>query len=132
VAARNDTADAELLWDDWRTCLVKRGVPGDGVGVTHGQSHLHWQRAGDGMLVLNLEDVERDYDESVTAFVAALERDSERRAVALRRVDEKPIHFEVRDVQIGGAASVSATGTTISVSYTVEIPPRDDPSQDEL
>jgi hypothetical protein len=88
---------------------------------------LHWKRTTDGLLVLNLEDMEVDFEASVDAFIEALERDGSRRSIALDRVQKKPIQFEVRDVQIGGAASVSATGTTFSVSYSVEPPLRDEP-----
>jgi hypothetical protein len=127
---RNNESDARLLWTDWRTSLVKYRSPGPGVSVTHGQPHLHWQRSSDGQLLLNLEDMERDYEASVHAFIEALGADSDRRAIALDRVTRNPIRYEVRDVRIGDratSASVTHTGTSMSVTWTGPVPPREPP-----
>ncbi len=57
---RNDPQDGRLLFDDWRTSLLKDNTPGPRIPITHGQSHLHWQRDAGGRLCINLEDMWND------------------------------------------------------------------------
>src|SRR5947208_2407136 len=50
--------DARLLWNEWRTPLLKHETPGHGVSMTHGQPFVHWQRDQEtGDLCINLESM---------------------------------------------------------------------------
>jgi hypothetical protein len=84
-SGRNGEAEANLLWIEWRTSLLKNDAPGPSIAITHGQSHIHWTRDRSGVLAINLEDMWADYQASVDAFTTLLESDDERRGVVLAR-----------------------------------------------
>lgn len=87
---RNDPGDALRLWDEWRCTLLKDERPV--IPISHGQSHAHWLRDGDGRPFLNLEDLWADYEHSVEGFIAHLREDTDRRRCALDRWRERAWH----------------------------------------
>jgi hypothetical protein len=84
-AGRNYHDDANALWTDWRTRLLKTGSPGPRIGATHGQAAAHWYREPDGRLSINLEDMWVDFEASVDHFMAELGESPSRREVVLSR-----------------------------------------------
>ncbi len=82
-------ADAKLLWDDWRTTLLKDESPGGQVAVTHLSPNAHWGRTSNGQLVIDLESMWDDFAASVESFVGSLCADPERRTIALHRFRER-------------------------------------------
>lgn len=107
-AGHNDEADARLLFDGWRTSLLKDDRPV--VPITHGQSEAHWVRE-DGRPCLNLEDAQADYEYSVERFIEHLQANPERRRIALDRMRESS--WEVRNL------SALASATTVAGSFTI-------------
>jgi hypothetical protein len=103
---RNDESSARLLWEDWRTCIVKIPAPGNRVLVTHGQSHVHWKHDKLGRLILNLEDLWADFAYSVDRFVAELRTNVERRAVALSRLRR----LTVETIEVAPTITAAASG----------------------
>ena len=59
---RNARSDADFLWTEWRTRLVKHESP---RGITHGQSHAHWLPLPEGGFCVNLESMWDDFEYSV-------------------------------------------------------------------
>jgi hypothetical protein len=120
---------ARLLWRAWRVPLLKDETPGAGVAISHGQPHMHWRMTASHGLYLNLESLWHDYVQSVDHFVAMLDRDDERRAVALERW--RGLQWSVQQVTVptmlptalptplaysASAASVSTSGTVLKRS----------------
>jgi hypothetical protein len=83
---RNAASDADFLWKNWRTRLLKHESP---VGITHGQESLHWYPLPDGGFCVDLESMWDDFEYSVDRFLAALSADERRRAEVLRRWRER-------------------------------------------
>jgi hypothetical protein len=102
--------DAQMLWEDWRVGMLKWETPKRRVTVTHGQPHLHWVREPDGTLCVDLESMWDDYEAMVASFLTLVERDPQRRAVAVWRWHER--RWSVRRL------SVSTPHLAISASYS--------------
>jgi len=64
---RNSAEDADWLWSEWRTRLLKHESP---RGITHGKRSAHWQSLPEGGFVVDLESMWSDFRHSVNAFVA--------------------------------------------------------------
>lgn len=95
-AGHNSHADAQYLWREWRTRLLKHESP---RGITHGQPHAHWLRLPEGGICIDLESMWDDFEHSVEAFVRALKADEPQRAAAMQRwrdrawtIRELPLH----------------------------------------
>jgi hypothetical protein len=116
---RNGSSDAELLWKEWRTHLLKQDSPGPMVPITHGKPHLHWQRDSAGRLCIDLETMWDDYAQSVEHLVGYLQVTPERREVALTRLKESTWAVQFFTVS---NESVPVTGATAMASATVGPP----------
>jgi hypothetical protein len=121
---RNSEHDAKLLWTDWRTDLLKKQAPGQGIVITHGQSHVHWRRDEHTRLCLNLEDLWSDFESSVEAFVDYLRRSPERRSVALKRARESSVAvieftttIPAASAPASGCAPLAQVATGSAVAY---------------
>jgi hypothetical protein len=87
---RNHAADARLLFDDWRTSLIKNGAPGERVVVCHGrQLNSHWVWDRHDRLSIDLESMWDDFERSLGEFEKYLREDPTRRAIALDRFRKK-------------------------------------------
>lgn len=79
---------ADLLWSRWRKPLLRNEPAGPGVIVTHGRPEAHWQLGvlaeGKG-LVIDLESMWDDFEQSVESFVAACRSDERLAGRAVRR-----------------------------------------------
>jgi hypothetical protein len=118
-AGKNGNADAELLWKQWRTGLLKSDAPGPALLVTHGQAHAHWQRETQGRLVIDLESMWGDFESSVDQFIGSLRHDPQRREIALKRREKQ--RWAVETVQFGSLSTseLPVTGATALGSATV-------------
>jgi hypothetical protein len=87
-AGRNSAADAQFLWEKWRTGLLKDESP---RAITHGQSGAHWLPLPGGGFCVNLESMWDDFEHSVSRFVQALQADAAdaHRRIVLRRFAER-------------------------------------------
>jgi hypothetical protein len=83
---RNSKEDAEWLWREWRTRLLKIESP---RGIAHGNAFAHWCPLPEGGVVVNLESMWSDFSVSVDHFVAELRQDASRRNVVLERFRER-------------------------------------------
>jgi hypothetical protein len=118
-AGRNGNAEAELLWKEWRTSLLKSGAPGTAILVTHGQPHAHWQRDTQGRLIINLESMWGDFESSVDQFISSIRNDPQRREIALKRREKQ--RWAVESVQFVSLSTseLPVTGATALGSATV-------------
>ena len=100
-AGRNGEGDAQLLWDDWRTGLVKDRAPEGGVSITHGHPEQHWKLDGYGALCIDLESMWVDFEYSVNRFVEALEGSKRHAEIVVARyrkdVDGTSVHVASTD-----------------------------------
>jgi hypothetical protein len=84
---------AELLWECWRLPLVKDQSTGPGVLLAHGHPDAHWLEAREGGrprgLVVNLENMWDDYEESVRHFIDSCRADHHRAKITLQRWAER-------------------------------------------
>lgn len=108
----------KLLWDEWRTPLLKDEVPGGSVLVSHGQPDPHWQLVLPGRrLFINLESMWDDYEESVRRLVAAAEIMPVLRKRLVSRYAERQwrvetVSYVVRDAyKMAAASAASATAS---------------------
>jgi hypothetical protein len=83
---RNSPDDADYLWREWRTRMLKHESP---RGITHGQSHGHWCPLPGGGFCVNLESMWDDFEDSVGRFIQALEANAPRGELALKRWRER-------------------------------------------
>ncbi|MEX2644660.1 MAG: hypothetical protein WD249_00190 [Gaiellaceae bacterium] len=122
-------SDADLLWTDWRVTLVKDETPASGVTVAHGEPHVHWHREPTGTLCVNLESMWDDFERSVESFLSLLQRDAERRKVAVQRWQSRswtvrPLAF----APVSGDLVRFTTSAAHSVTATaIGPPPSNDP-----
>jgi hypothetical protein len=96
---------ARLLWARWRKPLLANEPPGPGVIVTHGRPDAHWQHALVGQrpaLVVDLESMWDDFEQSVESFLDACRGDEQCAAQALRRCSRRP---QVVSAALAGAGS---------------------------
>jgi len=106
---------ARRLWEDWRGRLVKDEFPGEGVAVSHGQPHAHWQIVDPGQrLFLDLESLADDFERSVGSFVGLLGRDATRRARTLekwqrRQWSVQQVTFVTEQIQPRGVLTTAST-----------------------
>jgi hypothetical protein len=116
---------AKLLWTDWRCRLLKDTTPGGNVVLAHGSARVHWTRDARGRLLIDLESMWDDFEQSVDNFIATLAADQRRRKVVLARFRDRVWtveHFEpvgyagfssaLADAGLantGGATAVSAS-----------------------
>ena len=120
---RNDPADARILFDDWRTSLIKKGAPGERVVVTHGQGFVHWTRDARDRLCIDLESMWDDFEYSLGEFIEYLRDTPDRRAIVLDRAKKATWmvqQFTPRNID----ALVSATvmdARTVSASASSSI-----------
>jgi hypothetical protein len=112
----NDASEARLLFDEWRTSLLKDDAPGPRVPITHGQSDAHRVRDPDGRLCLNLEDMWAEFERSVDHFIAYLRTTPLRRETVLKRWREK--FWTVQPFGLSATASATAVTTTVAVTGT--------------
>jgi hypothetical protein len=115
---RNGDAEAELLWKQWRTAMLKIGAPGPRVLVTHGQAHAHWQRDTNDRLVVDLESMWSDFEWSVDHFITSLRGDIARREVALKRRAKQRWEVEMVSFASMDATSLPVSGATAVGSAT--------------
>jgi hypothetical protein len=87
VAAPEAKTNAQLLWDEWRTSLVKEDSPGVGIAITHGQPEIHWKSDQTLGLCLDLESMWADFDASVDHLPIGV---SEAASAAASPPDEPP------------------------------------------
>jgi hypothetical protein len=73
---------AGLLWVRWRIALLKDAYPGPGVAISHGQAHGHWHVVDPGGLLINLESMWDDYEQSIDSMIRTLAADDAPRGVA--------------------------------------------------
>lgn len=117
--SRNGKVDANVLWTDWRTSLLKDGAPGPTILITHGQPAIHWQRDSHGRLCIDLESMWADFAASVDAFLHALDSSPDRRAVVLTRAARSQVTVEVVDFAgVGAPVSGWAPGVSIKPPMT--------------
>jgi hypothetical protein len=101
-------SDAELLWTDWRTRLLKDETPGSGVVITHGQGFAHWKRVEPGnKLCIDLEMMWDDYGTAVNHFIEMLQAEPERRDKALARWHD--LRWSVQNVIVKQSGNVSVS-----------------------
>jgi hypothetical protein len=87
---RNDGTDARLLFDDWRTSLIKNGAPGERVVICHGrQPNSHWVWDRHDRLSIDLESMWDDFGHSLGEFDRYLRENPDRCAIALDRFNRK-------------------------------------------
>jgi hypothetical protein len=123
-SGRNGMADAQLLWDDWRTGLLKDRAPRAHVSLTHGHPEQHWKLDSYAALCIELESMWDDFEYAVNQFVQALRSDKARARIVLSRYEkrtwtERP--FLLLPQTIGAAGRLRATtllpvGSVTSVS----------------
>jgi hypothetical protein len=119
---RNGVDDAEALWTDWRTALLKRNTVGPLITITHGQSHAHWYCEPSGALCLNIEDLWADYESSVEHFIAAARKaERDRRDAIIKRW--KASTFDIRQL-IGSDFGMLASATAVSAVTIIDLPPQ--------
>lgn len=85
----DNEGDARLLWNDWRTGLVKDRAPQVGVSLTHGHPEQHWKPDDHGALCIDLESMWDDFEHAVNQFVDALGADRRRAKVVLARYEKR-------------------------------------------
>jgi hypothetical protein len=121
----NTAADADFLWSEWRTRLLKHESP---RGITHGQAGAHWHPLPEGGFCVNLESIWDDFEHSVVRFMEALEADEPRRMEVLRRWRGRS--WTIRDLALvpsdrlfpdptlySGAITVSTAMSTTTIDY---------------
>lgn len=117
-----------LLFERWRTTLIKDEFPAAGVAITHGQRDAHWEMTEIGLIV-NLESMWDDFEISVDRFVEALAQDDSHRALTLEALDKtgwtvrpvtivKPTPTILTPNQFMISPSISTTSATASASST--------------
>lgn len=109
---RNSVEDANYLWKEWRTRLLKHESP---RGITHGQPHAHWQRLPEGGFCVNLESMWDDFEHSVEAFVEALKTDERRRAMVMQRWRDRA--WTIRDLPLYPSEQLYPSPTLYPGSY---------------
>jgi hypothetical protein len=92
---RNSDADANFLWKEWRTEMLKHESP---RGIAHGQSGAHWYPLPEGGFCVNLESMWDDFEFSVDRFLEALQADERHRTEVLRRWRERS--WTVRRIEL--------------------------------
>jgi hypothetical protein len=132
-APRNGEADANLLWREWRTSLLKDGAPGERVLVTHGQPPAHWHRDAD-RLCINLECMWDDFAESVERFLDFVRAKPERAAIVVPRAQRGRVGIVTFDYlstatiaasAMVGPVTASATSASVAaVTQRVKLPPK--------
>ena len=123
----NDPDDANALWTDWRTSLLKRNTVGPRITITHGQSHAHWHREPEGAICLNLEDLWDDFESSVEHFIAYVrEAQSSRREDILSRWRRST--SVVRPVK--GMLPVATTASAANSVTIIDLPPQPPPKSE--
>jgi hypothetical protein len=127
---RNAATDADLLWREWRTSLLKHGAPGEGVLVTHGQPPAHWHRSA-GRLCIDLESMWDDFAESVERFLDFVRANPERAAIIIPRAQRGRVEIVTFDylstatvATTGLAGPVTASATAASMSHLVRLTPK--------
>ena len=116
---------AKLLWDDWRTRLLKDETPGGGVVVSHGSARAHWTRDASGRLLVDLESMWDDFEKSVESFIDSLAADPRRRRIVLDRyrkrvwtvqqfqpVRSAGLSSDLADAAIAGSAAATAVSAS--------------------
>jgi len=106
---------AKLLWNDWRTRLLKDDAPGPGIAVTHGHPEIHWH-TDQGRLGVNLETMWDDYELAIDHFIHACAGDAELKARALKRWKERL--WSVQTFNAPGTPVASAIAVSASMSST--------------
>jgi hypothetical protein len=95
----------KLLFERWRSTLLKDEMPGRGVAITHAQPEAHFVMTDLG-LCINLESMWNDFELSVDRFVDALGRDEAHRQTTLAFLDKT--RWIVRPVAIPVPRPVTA------------------------
>jgi hypothetical protein len=104
--------DALLLWEYWRTTLLKDETPGSGVVITHGSPYLHWTRTSDGRLCVDLESMRDDFTGSVESLMRLLESDATRRQASVEWFAERA--WGPLPLSFGGPGFASVESVTAS------------------
>jgi hypothetical protein len=125
----NGANDAELLWKEWRTPLLKKDCPGPMVPITHGKPELHWKRDQDGRLCIDLESMWNDFAYSVDHLVKHLRATPERGEVVLQRLQASQWSVQFFDstlnTPVSGATAMArptASATVGAISPTAITP----------
>ena len=116
--------EADLLWRDWRCRLVKDETPGEGIGLAHGSPSVHWTRDESRRLLIDLESMWGDFEQSVNSFIESFARNPRRRKIVLNRYHERvwtvqpfePHHFAGLSSDLADGALVSLSATAMSAS----------------
>jgi hypothetical protein len=125
---RDSADDAEALWLDWRTTLIKHNTVGHRITISHGKSKEHWHREPTGALNVNLEDMWDDFEASVDHFIAeASLAPRERRETIVKRWGER--QFIIRpligsDMQMIAGATAASASNLPTVAELGPTPPR--------
>lgn len=112
---RNDPEDGQLLYRQLRSRILKTGDVGDHVGLVHDRPDLHWKRADEGHLCLDLQSLAADYAHAVDRFLEALGDDPALRIAVLPKADTGPRVIELRVAQ-GAQAFTGTAGTANTVA----------------
>jgi hypothetical protein len=124
---RNDPTDARILFDDWRTSLIKNGAPGERVVLTHGQGHAHWLRDANDRLCIDLESMWDDFEYSLGQFSDYLRDNPDRRAIVLDRAKRKGTwaveNFIPRNAIDWVGATVMDVPASAASSISITLPP---------
>lgn len=115
-ASSQAKANAKLLWDDWRTKLVKEDTPGPGIAITHGQPDVHWKTDPQHRLWLNLESMWADFEASLDRFVESLRSNPRRCRVILKRWRARTwviVQFAPNELRPGAATASALTSMIV-------------------
>ncbi len=115
-AGRNSPTDADFLWREWRTRLLKHESP---RGIAHGQSHAHWHPLPGGGFCVNLESMWDDFEYSAARFLEALQADESRCEVVLRRWRERS--WTVRPIPVAPSERLFPSPTLFPGSISASV-----------